>query len=451
MTKLHKTATALLLTAALLVTGCSGKTPEPDTSADDFSNVSGGGLSESYESSGSTETSSDSDSVHEPVPEEPVNIASIPVKTVDWEDIFDDPIKGSFQITDKLGENYYGTKSTFNGYEIENKDVLLGDKTGKELSLKFPENFPEWCVGSGAFVTLNNRYFYNWLSYTSQFSPESLHDMKLTRVDGNTGVVTVVDEVEATSPFIYLVKIDENSFLSYSVTQAPSDVTGYATLTTASIYYSDGTKKEIISEKYENEADWADSIGTLIENFAVKDGEIYGFGRRRISGEYKFFLYHYNSEGDLLETTELPGMESIMGSRQASELYLVGDHILFRTYEDLTRHICKITDSGVVQAAEDIDYAVSGSKIFFIESNVDDSGNIKDKEIPLYSIDTATGEIIAVNFEVPEKKPYFIRLMSLSNGDLAFQYCPDGEYDQLNFISYVLPINEVNAVIGAGQ
>ncbi len=101
--------------------------------------------------------------------------------------------------------------------------------------------------------------------------------------------------------------------------------------------------------------------------------------------------------------------------------------------------------------AEDIDYAVSGSKIFFIESNVDDFDNIKDKEIPLYSIDTATDEITAVNFDVPEKKPYFVTLMSLSNGDLAFQYCPNGKYDPLNFISYVLPINEVNAVIGAGQ
>lgn len=62
----------------------------------------------------------------------------------------------------------------------------------------------------------------------------------------------------------------------------------YATLTVATIYSLDGTKKEIIREIYENDVDWTDSEGTLIERFAVKDGEIYGFGRR-ISGSYKFF------------------------------------------------------------------------------------------------------------------------------------------------------------------
>ncbi|MDE7230442.1 MAG: hypothetical protein K2N56_08185, partial [Oscillospiraceae bacterium] len=104
---------------------------------------------------------------------------------------------------------------------------------------------------------------------------------------------------------------------------------------------------------------------------------------------------------------------------------------------------------GVELVAGKIHYAVSGSKIFFIERNVDDSGNIKDKEIPLYSIDTETDEITAVNFEVPEEKPYFNTLMSLSNGDLVFEYCPGGQYDPLNFISYVLPIGRVNELIGA--
>lgn len=116
-------------------------------------------------------------------------------------------------------------------------------------------------------------------SYTSQFEEEDGHDMKLTRIDCNTGKVEIVDEFKLNSPLIYLCKIDEEHFLSYYVVKAPSKKIEYATLTVATIYSLDGTKKEIIREIYENDVDWTDSEGTLIERFAVKDGEIYGFGR----------------------------------------------------------------------------------------------------------------------------------------------------------------------------
>ncbi len=61
MTKLCKTATALLLTAALLMTGCSGKTPEPDTSANGSSDISGGNSSDinSSDVSGGSQTDPD--------------------------------------------------------------------------------------------------------------------------------------------------------------------------------------------------------------------------------------------------------------------------------------------------------------------------------------------------------------------------------------------------------
>lgn len=139
--------------------------------------------------------------------------------------------------------------------------------------------------------------------------------MKLTRIDCNTGKVEIVDEFKLNSPLIYLCKIDEEHFLSYYVVKAPSKKIEYATLTVATIYSLDGTKKEIIREIYENDVDWTDSEGTLIERFAVKDGEIYGFGRRRISGAYKFF-YHYDHNGKLLETEAVPGFENIIGEEQ---------------------------------------------------------------------------------------------------------------------------------------
>lgn len=380
-----------------------------------------------------------------------VDIELLPTRYVDWGNIFDEPINGSFEIIDKFGGNYYGFKAENNGL-IEYKETLISDDLKKEKSLKFPSDLPKWSVGSGSSVTLKNKYLYEWLSYTPQFSPDSTHDMKLTRVDGDTGVVEVIDELESSTPFIYLKEINENSFLSYSVSKVKSDVTDYATLSSASIYYLDGTKKEIISEKYENDVSWSDSAGILIENFAIRDGEICGVGRRRISGQYIFFLYHYDCEGNLLDTHELKGLEEVMGNNQAMELFLVGDYILFRKYEDLTRYIGKITEDGLTIIAEGIHYAISGQNIFFIESNVDSSTDtIKDEEIPLYSIDTLTDKIVAVNFDVPIECPYFVSLSTLSNGDLLFKYCSNGTYDPMNYTNYVLPIDKVNSLISGSE
>lgn len=376
-----------------------------------------------------------------------VDIELLPISCVDWGDIFDESINGSFEIIDKLGGNYYGFKSADNGL-IEYKEMLISDDFKKETSLKYPNDLPEWSVGSGSSITLQNKYLYEWLSYTPQFSLDSTHDMKLTRVNGDTGEVEVIDEMELSTPFIYLKEIGDNSFLSYSVSKVKSNVTDYATLTSASIYYSDGTKKEIISEKYKNDVSWSDSVGTLIENFAIRDGEIYGVGRKRISGEYIFFLYHYDCDGNLLDFHELKGLEEVMGNNQAMELFLVGDYILFRTYGDLTRYIAKITEDGLKIIAEGIHYAISGQNIFFIESNVDSSTDtIKDEEIPLYSIDTLTDKIVAVNFDVPIESPYFVSLSTLSNGDLLFKYCSNGTYDPMNYTNYVLPIDKVNSLI----
>ena len=211
--------------------------------------------------------------------------------------------------------------------------------------------------------------------------------MKLTRIDCNTGKVEIVDEFKLNSPLIYLCKIDEEHFLSYYVVKAPSKKIEYATLTVATIYSLDGTKKEIIREIYENDVDWTDSEGTLIERFAVKDGEIYGFGRR-ISGSYKFFLYHYDHNGKLLETEAVPGFENIIGEEQPLDFLLVGDYMVFRTYESLTSYICKRTSNGtesIMKGADgNVSYAIStinsesqnSTYIFFIESNVKDDDTL---------------------------------------------------------------------------
>ena len=201
--------------------------------------------------------------------------------TMNWDASFQKAIEKNeigFTITEKFSQNYFGAKSLYNAdkQEIDITEILIDKKTYKEIPLIYPDGFPSWQVGSGSYIILKNRYLYEWRSYTSQFEEDNGHDMKLTRIDCSTGKVEVMDEFQLNSPLIYLCKMDEERFLSYYVVKAPSEKNEYATLTVATIYNLDGTKKEIIREKYENDVDWTDSEGTLIERFAVKDGEIYG-------------------------------------------------------------------------------------------------------------------------------------------------------------------------------
>ena len=382
--------------------------------------------------------------------------------TMNWDASFQKAIEKNeigFTITEKFSQNYFGAKSLYNAdkQEIDITEILIDKKTYKEIPLIYPDGFPSWQVGSGSYIILKNRYLYEWRSYTSQFEEDNGHDMKLTRIDCSTGKVEVMDEFQLNSPLIYLCKMDEERFLSYYVVKAPSEKNEYATLTVATIYNLDGTKKEIIREKYENDVDWTDSEGTLIERFAVKDGEIYGFGRRRISGSYKFFLYHYDHNGKLLETEAVPVFENIIGAEQPLVFLLVGDYIVFRTYESLTSYICKRTSNGtelIMKGADgNVSYAIStinsgaqsSTYIFFIESNVNDDDTLKEKECPLYAIEVESGKIIAANFPIPLKKPYFVGMRSLSNGDLLVTYC-EKEYDPLKQIQFLLPCDKLHAL-----
>ena len=181
----------------------------------------------------------------------------------------------NFTIINSLNDSYYGFKSSASNYGLNDEFVLI-DSQSKEIKLKYPENLTDWFVGSGSSVVLQNRYLYEWHSYNSEVAENTSHDVKLTRIDGKSGNVELVDEIESGTPLIYMCKISDSEFLSYSITKAPSDRTEYAVISAAWIYTEKGEKREIINEKYENNANWTDSEGILIECFAVRDGKILG-------------------------------------------------------------------------------------------------------------------------------------------------------------------------------
>ena len=361
-------------------------------------------------------------------------------------------LKG-FNISEFLAGKYLGYISEYkNGEGIVDIECLVDENLKNKTEVSYPADFPDWSVAAGSSIILKNRFIYEWKSYTSEFSESTAHDVKLTRIDGETGEVLVIDEIEQNNPFIYLCKINDSSFLSYSISKGPSERTDYATVTVATLYNTEGEKKEIINETYENDASWTDSEGILIERFAAKDGKLYGLGRRRISGEYRFFLYCYDLNGKLIDTKPLENFEKVIDYEQLVEFNLVGDYIVFRTYESLSTYICKIEDSEieVVMKGADgaIHYTVFDNYIFFIESNVDVyTADVTNKLCPLYVIDVANERINKINFSVSLGSPYFVGLKSLSNGDIVFTYCENGEYDPLNEVQYILEFEEINKLM----
>ena len=375
--------------------------------------------------------------------DENVIIPNVDISLTNLADKFTNSNTSNFTIINALGNYYYGYKSTFSDSGINDEFILIDSETGKETKLIYPEGLPSWSVGSGSMVVLDDRYLYEWNSYNSEFLEASFFDVKLTRINSKSGNVEIVDELNYNTPLIYMCKINETEFLSYSVTQAPSDKTEYAVISSAWIYNINGEKKEIIQEKYENDISWTDSEGILIERFAVKDGELFGLGRRRISGNYQFFLYHYDKDGNLLSEEALVGFDKIIGSEQMLELNLVGDYIAFRTYESLTTYICKKSFGKIeliVKGADrQVQYAVANDNIFFIESNVNVySGEVENKECPLYIIDTQNQQIHAKTFSIAMKDPYFVGIQSLSNGSLTISYCDDGTYDPMQIQYYII-------------
>ncbi|MFI3141776.1 MAG: hypothetical protein R3Y27_05660 [Clostridia bacterium] len=360
----------------------------------------------------------------------------------------------NFTIIKQLGENYYGVQLSFDSRQ-SSVYFLKNSETGEDIQLTYSVDLPEMTLGSGSMVVLQDRYLYTWGSYTSQLESSEFYDLKLTRVDGITGEVEVIDEMQSTYPFVYLTKLDENNFISYIVSQDESDYgLDYSTKTVATIYNIDGTKQEIISEQYENAADWTDSKGILIERIIVKDGEIYGFGRQCIAGEYKFFLYNYDVNGTLKDTISLVNFENIIGTEQPVELYIVGNYIVFRTYETLTTYVCLITENGVETITKSDNFtqllfSINDSYIYFIQQNVDTSTDqvIADKDFPLYVIDTANEIIFEMNFELQSQDAYYIDLLTFSNGDFILQYCDNGEYNPEQINNCIVLGNEIETLL----
>lgn len=349
------------------------------------------------------------------------------------------PIDGlpNFALITQLGENYFGSLATEQpGEGLVWEDCLIHARTGEKTALTYPADLPDWTLGSGSFVVLEDRFLYEWKSYTFSLGGNTLHDMKLTRTDGKTGEVTVMDELEQTNPFIYLCKLSDEEFLSYSICRVPGEEAEYATLAAAVRYTAEGRKTEIIRETYENDVSWTDSRGRLIERFAVDDGEIYGIGRRRIAGEYRFFLYYYAPTGEMIAQQPLDGLAEILGDEQPYDFILQGDCMALRTFESLSTYLLRFGESSVelILSGPDgnMQYAIAEHRIYAVSTVAD------TPLCTLHVLDTYGGSVETVSLPLPIREPFFVDMKALPSGDLWLTYNENGTYNPMTRQHFLL-------------
>lgn len=356
------------------------------------------------------------------------------------------------QITQALGDRYYGFNTVQGDGGLLYDYALIDRAGGERFELQYENGTQDWSVGSGAQIVMQERYLYEWLCFAqSEANGFPLYDVRLVRTDGQTGKVEVVDRVEQASPFIYLCKVDDEHFLSFGIAQAPSDSTEYAVLSTAVLYSVNGQKRQIIAERFENDENWANSRGTLLEFFAAKDGEIYAYGRKNIEGECHYLLYHYDLNGNLLDTTELQGFDRVIGEEQPIDFQMNGDYIALRTYESLRTAVCRIGENGaelVMKSADgQVPYAVSGQYLLFMESNVDPyTAQLQGTDFALYVLDTASGKTAAMVFTVPVAEPYFAGLRALDDGTIILDYC-ESMFDPENILQFSVNASDLPKIM----
>jgi hypothetical protein len=371
------------------------------------------------------------------------DLSSTNPASIQKQDIFERAIPQeheSFEILDKIGGKYIGLGKKQDESGITYKDLIYDIKTGEFNELKYPPTLPDWTVATPSYAVFKDKYLYEWKSY-SQAS--DFHEVKLTCTNIETGEVSVVAEKKLNTPFVWICKLSEDSFLSYYLTTIDSDKTEYATVTVAEIFDLQGNSKEIIREKYENDKSWSNSDGTLIERVTTYNGKIYGIGRKNIYGTYPYFLYEYDKDGTMLSTKSLKGLGDIIDNEMPNLFHIVGDYMIIQTYATLTYYIFKITDENVELIAKDdvgkLHYGIYNNIIYYTESNVNRFSGISDyNSRPIYMINTESGTTRAIEWEAPFEEAYFYAFKTLSDGDLLLIYC-EKELDPMKTIQFIAP------------
>ncbi len=356
----------------------------------------------------------------------------------------------AFVVSDKVGNNLFGTEDIRKNDMLETVIKVKSIFDGTYKTVEYPEKVKNWFVASGSSVVMQDRYRYEWLCAGGT---NGLYSVYLTKLDCKTGTMEIEDKVMQTSPFIYLCKLNDREFISYSNYQAESDTTPYAVISALSVYNVDGSKKEILNVKYENSEVWKNSRGMLIDRFFCDGGEIYGLVHGKSNNKEFYKLCSFDDEGKIRTEKELVGLDKVIGTTYPIVMEKRGSYLAFRVYDGLRNCICRIDSEGVVRIimeesdAANCKFAIVDDYIFFSESNVDPNTAAVIKEpCPVYAINTKEEKIRKIEIDIPLNKAYFAQLDSLSDGSLMLTYCEDGVYNVQKVFQFELSKEEINRI-----
>ena len=362
--------------------------------------------------------------------------------------------KGGIFIEEMLSDKYYCLiYSLESGSDtMDNRNALMSRDLKNEISLDYGNVPKSVDVSSASYTVLKNRYLYEFDCYESQSDDNENYNVNLIRIDGETEKVEQLDSLELPHPFVYIAPIDDESFVAFCKAPGSSYTKDHIDIDTMIwVYDWNGNKKELATEHYEHDSTWENSQGVLIEQMYSKNGEIYALGHIIKNNKSEFYIYHYDETGKITDTTQLVGLEDIIGSEKILELKVVGDYYIFRTYDCLSNYVCKNTSTGMKLIAKGnsgaAQYAVTDKYIYFIESTVNQSNDkVTKTDTCFYVIDYSNDKIYSFNFSTGLTLPYFYGVKALSDNSIILSYCEE-KYDPLEMKNYLISDDAVNEFV----
>jgi hypothetical protein len=204
-------------------------------------------------------------------------------------------------------------------------------KTGKFTKLERPAILEEPTIsGIGNGTMMDGHLLYKFGNYGSEqlAVPGDVNTgIKLTCLDFDTGVETIVQESPAVNHSKFTYKYSDDEFLicyrDFENMYEPNEV-----IITVVEKYNIRTNKstEILRERCE----WADEKNTrgfVLESVCVNNGKLCGIGRVTENGKSAFYLYYFDADNKLEKKVSCQKLEEVLTDNVIAAFHVFGDKI----------------------------------------------------------------------------------------------------------------------------
>lgn len=266
----------------------------------------------------------------------------------------------------------------------------------------------DFVVASGHDVIMQGRYNFFWYSNGTENC--------FARLDYDKKKIEVLDKETKSRPLIYLNKISEDEFISFSSWRE-----GEEEISLVEKCDINGNRTPIIEERYRNVEEEPNSTGNCLEQVCAKDGIIYGVGREKIDREYRCFFYQYDTDGNLLSKTEAPQLNEMLKDTIPLEISVFKNYMLVRDFnmQQALYHISGDKIEVVVDKTEGYhfplylwDYYDSDKISYLCYGRAGGNQLTKDtKETAFYVLDRHSGVTTKIQVDIDPEFPYFGYLM----------------------------------------